>query len=157
MLVSCLRGALGAAALCAAANAMAAGPLDGIYQVGTGEEWFSVHQEGNHVIVGRFFNGAGNFSVPLANGQLYTANKGGRWYLMAGDLAPGSTLLTFTGESSLGACLSTYRIDFGVTPMVVEWVSDITSNAGQSQGIDCPAAYQASTVSGRFRSVKKIY
>jgi hypothetical protein len=136
---------------------MAAGPLDGIYQVGSGEHWLTVHQTGNHVIVGQFFKSTGSHSVTLANGQRYNTNAAGRWYLLAGDLVPNSTSLTITGESNLGACTSTYRIDFGAPQLWMQWTGPITTPEGSVQSIDCASDYQTDTANGTWYKLTKIF
>jgi hypothetical protein len=136
---------------------MAAGPLDGIYQVGTGENWLTIHQTGNHVIVGQFFKTGGTHRVNMANGQQYTANTVGRWYLLAGDLAPNSTSVTITGESNLGACQSTYRIDFGGSQLWMQWLAQTTTPAGSLQGIDCQGDFATDTANGSWYKVTKIF
>ena len=157
MIASHLKKTLGLAALCFAGPLLAAGPLDGIYQVGTGEEWLSIHQTGNHLIVGRFFKTTGTNTVHMANGQDYTTSTGARWYLLSGDLAPDATSLNITGDSNLGACTSTYRLDFGASQIWMEWVAESTTPAGIEKGIDCPSDYRAATVNGTYRKVTKIY
>ena len=143
-----IRNLLGAAAICFAAQVQAAGPLDGIYQVGSGGEWLSVHQTGNHLTVGRFFDDLGSDVWILANGQKFTTTNVGRWYLMAGDLAsPASTSFTITGESNVGACKVTYRIDLG-NQIWMEWIAIAQTAAGTQQGIDCQGIYATATNNG---------
>jgi hypothetical protein len=147
---------LGLGALCLAGPLMAAGPLDGIYQFGDAEDWLSMHQNGNHVVVGSFFNVAGPSYVTIL-GKQFQGNKAGIWELLGGDLAANGTSLTVSGESRYGACQATYFIDFSAPQIWVQWVSLTTTPAGAAQGIDCEGRYAAATVNGNWYKIKKIY
>jgi hypothetical protein len=154
---SLFKKALGVAALFIAGSSMAAGPLDGIYQFGEYEDWWSIHQSGNHVVVGRFFNSNGGFSTTFNDGRTYKADKAGIWYLLGGDVDANGTSVTVSGESRAGACLVTYRFEFGAPQLWVQWASQTTTPAGKSQGIDCEADHTAGTVNGTWWKIRKIY
>jgi hypothetical protein len=154
---SWLKKTVGVSALCFAGPLMAAGPLDGIYQIEDFESWLSVHQSGSHVIVGEFFKISGTFSQALRNGQTYSTDVGSRWNLLSGDLVSGSNSLTIVGETQLGACFTNYRIDFGAPQLWMELVSMTTTPAGAAKGIDCPGEYAARTTKGTWYKIYKIF
>ena len=148
---SWLKKSVGLAALCVAGPLMAAGPVDGIYQFGQAEDWLSMHQSGNHVIVGRFFKVKGTFNVTIM-GKQFMGGGGGVWDLLGGDFAANGTTLRVSGESKHGACLTTFLIDFSAPQVWLQWVSDTTTPAGAAQGIDYEGAYVASTPNGNSMS-----
>jgi len=139
----------GAVALFFAGQVHAAGPLDGIYQYYDWEEWLTIHQTGNHVVVGKFWKSTNTSTWNLRNGQKYSGSYPGYWTLMSGDLAASnSTSVIIQGESQGGGCISTYRIDFGAPQIWMEWVAESQTPGGTQQGIDCVGNYLLSTNNG---------
>jgi hypothetical protein len=104
-------------ALCAAAAAaQAAGPLDGIYQWTNGLVFYSVHQSGDSIIVGRFRSEAASNLVNQTPGliairparfdtyNLYSGTLSAAQATTVGGLPATVRTAAITGDGAFGAC-----------------------------------------------------
>lgn len=128
---------------CIAGIASAAGVYDGIYQIGGREQWYSLHQNGDRIVVAHFISDP-NFPVAaqFANGQTFGSGKLDYWFLFGGTLS-GETAAV-SGEFLFGACNMTATLDFRVAGIITVTQIAISPTAtGSDQGINCSGAAAA--------------
>ncbi|MBC7703395.1 MAG: hypothetical protein H7274_05560 [Rhodoferax sp.] len=118
--------------------ATAAGPYDGIYNVPNTAEFLSVHQNGNHVIIGGFSTvPASGVVFYLGDGQVFPPDRADNWELFSGDIS-GSTVVV-TGEMAFGACEADKRLVFTGSAVVVTQLFIRTTPIGYRYGVSCPS------------------
>lgn len=121
-------------------TAFAAGLYDAIYQLPGTQEFYSVHQSGNSLIVGNFITQQGfQVNAPLSNGQQFTTPRLDYWNLFSGPLNGATASLQ--GEAVFGACYITETVTFSPSGAAAVINSATNTAAGNAQGIDCPGLF----------------
>ena len=150
------RSLLAGVAAFVAGTVSAAGPYDGIYQVSGLEEYYSVHQAGNTLIVGAFFTKRDStHSTTLINGQEYWPQRNDNWDLFAGPIEDERAVLF--GETALGACAVSLEFVFG-SPTIVTILSIQPTRSGSDQFINCGSVLKVITsrLNGPVFKIKKV-
>ena len=128
---------------CFASITSAAGIYDGIYQIGSQQQWYSLHQNGNRIVAAHFVSDP-NFPIAarFANDQTFGSGKLDYWNLFGGTLSGVTAVVS--GELLFGACSMTAEMNFGVAGIVtVTATSIVTTVVGSDQGINCGGAAAA--------------
>lgn len=151
------RSLLAGVAVFLSGTASAAGAYDGIYQVPGLQEFYSVHQSGNGLIIGGFFTQPqSTYFYTLINGQRYTPPRNDNWDLFSGPIAGARAVVE--GETASGACTASLEFVFG-SPTVITILNMQPTASGLSQGINCASVLNALTVrlKGRVFTVNRVF
>jgi hypothetical protein len=141
-----------------AASALAAGPYDGVYQYGLSSTYYSVHQNGNTLLVVSLgsvpANGIG-FSI---GSYVVHPNTVDFWAYSIGPLSTGSAARV-SGIGVWGACDVTTDVSFdGVGNAYATFVAASNTPFGTQQGVNCVSLYQTLVATvGTTLTLRRIF
>jgi hypothetical protein len=141
-----------------AISAIAAGPYDGVYQYGLSPAYYSVHQNGNTLLV------VSLGSVP-ANGISFSTGPYvvrpatvDFWAYSIGAMSSANTARV-SGIGIWGACNATTDVSFdGAGNAFATFVSATNTLLGTQQGVNCVGLYQTIVATvGTTLTLRKIF
>jgi hypothetical protein len=136
---------------------VAAGSYDGIYQFGLSPAYFSVHQNGNSMIVASMaFTPMTDVVFRVGSNQV-APTQIGTWDYASGAISGNKARIS--GIGLFGACVTTTDITFdasgGATATLVSYAN---TAFGTQQGVNCPAIYRdAVDAIGGTITLRKIF
>lgn len=138
-------------------NVFASGVYDGIYQLGSSQTYWTVQQNGAHLIVGEFTSlPSTGISLTTTSGVTVRPSNLDTWELRSGTIS-GSTA-QLSGNSTYGACLETISAVFDAFGNVRSTTVSMTNTAlGTTQAINCNAVMlQILSTTGLTRTLTKV-
>ncbi len=123
-------------------TSVAAGAYDGVYQYGLSPAYYSVHQNGNTLIVASMGFVAIGEDVSFAVGRYTVSPKSiGFWDYSMGTISGNQARVT--GASLFGACTATSDVAFDAAGNATITLVAYTNAAfGTSQGVNCALVRQ---------------
>ena len=120
-----------------AVAAFAAGPYDGIYKLPNEDVYFSVHQNGNHVIAGSYRNnGAANWIITQDKTNLFIpAARWQVWAVFGGPIM--GNVAVVEGEDGQGLCTFKLRLSFNGQSVLVENIGQARTPFAIQNGFPC--------------------
>jgi hypothetical protein len=120
----------------------AAGTYDGIYQYGLSPAYYSVHQNGNQMIVASMGFTSINSDVVFRFGSYeVTPASIGTWDYASGTITGNKARIS--GISLFGSCVATTDITFETSGNVTATLVSYANTAfGTSEGVNCAALYR---------------
>jgi hypothetical protein len=146
-----------AAGLIGTAPANAAGPYDGVYQYGLSPAYYSVHQNGNTLLVVSLGQIANTGSVSISAGP-YNITPGtiGDWDYALGGINGNAARIS--GLDLYGTCRTTTDVTFENGTATATFVSAVNTPFGTAQGINCQQLLGSAAASvGGTITLRKIF
>lgn len=141
-----------------ASPAFGAGLYDGIYQYGLTPAYYSVHQNGNAVLIASYgFTTISQDIVFRFGSYEVSPTSIGTWDYSSGSIV-GNTVRV-TGVGLFGACVATTDVTFDASgTATATLVSYANTPFGTSEGVNCAALYQSVIAAiGPTITLRKIF
>jgi hypothetical protein len=149
---------LAAAAFAICGTAFAAGPFDGVYQLTGAPAFYSVHQNGNILLIVSLSSvPASGITFGLTGGYSVRPPTVEAWSIAAGVISGNTARVTGTGP--YGSCTTTSDAVFDDAGNVaVTFVATAQTALANQQAINCSAVLQAAlAVVGPTLTLRKIF
>jgi hypothetical protein len=139
-----------------AAPARAAGPYDGIYQVGS-TFYFLIQNPAGFLAVSFDSIPSSGVTYYLGDGQSFNPTRADMGDLYVGAFVYGTTAI-LVGETAYGACIFEYSVVFDSAGATATREDAASTSLGQSRGIDCWRFYRyMNGVTGRTFRMTKVF
>jgi hypothetical protein len=152
-----MRSILGWALAMSCGSALAAGPYDGVYQQGLNPAYYSVHQNGNTLLVASLASMPANAIAITLGASVVHPSTIDYWTYSIGAIFGNTARVT--GVGIFGACSVTTDIVFdGAGTASATFVGVANTLFGNQQGVNCSALYQSAlAASGPTISLRLIF
>ncbi len=140
-------------------NVLAAGAYDGVYQYGLSPAYYSVHQNGNQLILVALGSLSVTGNIPITIAGTYTVRPPTieYWGYSMGTILGNTARIS--GVALFGACQSTVDVTFDNSGgAAVTLVSYVNTAFGSSQGVNCLSVMQSvASTTGTTISLRRIF
>lgn len=143
---------------CIGQNAKAAGLYDGVYQFGLTPAYYSVHQNGNAILVASFGFTPISPDIVFRFGPYEVSPASiGTWDYSTGSMVGNKARIT--GVGLFGSCVTTADLTFEASGTVTATlVSYSNTFFGTSEGVNCNALLQSAVATiGQTITLRKIF